>query len=311
MGFFRSFFEMCRGPYGCRELLKHSWGRVVWHFFLLCFVSSFFIGICNYFLINYRWKAAQSEFTAIFGNTLTVSANGIFPEITPEKSRWQELPYNSALVYIASDDKKIYQDDFFRDRSWFFLWSSSAFGFFVRNGELWDVTVYRADGETILPQKDMKFSEMKKLFNDLSELNNEAKWKWDLPEKPQEISSAQMFAMLRAGFAASVAMEYFILSFFSIAFITFFFSALFKIFSAGRSKFITFSNLWKVALYASFPVLAVVSFFPAFQLPGSSYFTNLFMIGWVIYLFVVLKYLIQTPEDQEKSGEGENSESIQ
>ena len=309
MGFFRSLFEICSGPYCCRELVKHSWGRVVWHFFLLCFFCSFFIGICNYFLINYRWKAAQAEFSKIFGNHLTFSSEGIFPGIEPQRSRWQELPYNSALVYVASGDKKIYQDDFFRDRNWFFLWSSSAFGFFFRNGELWNVTVYRADGETVLPEKDIKFNEMKKLFFNLVDLKTDAKWK--LPENPEEVSSIQVFAMLRVGFAATVAMEYFILSFFMIAFITFFFSSLFKVFSAGRSKFITFSQLWKIALYTAFPVLAVVSFFPAFQLPGESYFTNLLMIGWVIYLFVVLKYLIQNPDNPDNSGKGENHESVQ
>ena len=85
---------------------------------------------------------------------------------------------------------------------------------------------------------------------------------------------------------------------------------LFKVFSAGKSNFISFSQLWKTAVYTAFPVLMVVSFFPALQLPGASYYSNLFMIGWVIYLFVVLKYLIENPENPEDSGKGENNEPI-
>jgi hypothetical protein len=65
---------------------------------------------------------------------------------------------------------------------------------------------------------------MKKQFFELVDLKTDAKWK--LPEETETISSIKVFAMLRAGFAASVAMEYFILSFFMIAFITFFFSLL-------------------------------------------------------------------------------------
>ncbi|MBO7327357.1 MAG: YIP1 family protein [Lentisphaeria bacterium] len=308
MGFFRSLFEICCGPVIFRRLLDHSWGRVVWHFFLICFFSALFIGICNYILINHRWGAAQGKFTDVFGSTLTISEKGILP-VEPEKSRWLELPDNSALVYVSAEDKKIYQNEFFRDRNWFVVWSANAIGFFARNNELWRVAVYFADGKTILPEKEISFDEMKKEFSSLTD--GKFSGKWDLPEEPETIKSEQLFAMLRSAFALLEAGGYFLLSFSMIAFITFSFSLLFKLFSAGKSNFISFSQLWKTALYTAFPVLMVVSFFPALQLPGASYFSNLFMIGWVIYLFVVLKYLIENPEAPVDPGKGENNESIQ
>ena len=308
MGFFRSLFEICCGPAIFRRLLDHSWGKVIWHFFLICFLSSLFIGIGNYILLSQKWGAAQSKFSDVFGSSLSISEKGIQPGCEPGKSRWLELPDNSALIYVSSEDKKVYQNEFFRDRNWFVVWSSNAIGFFARNGELWRVALYFADGKTVLPEKEISFDEMKKEFSDLVSL--ESGGKWDLPNEPETINSHQLFFTLRSVFALMEAGGYFLLSFFMIAFITLSFSLLFKVFSAGKSNFISFSQLWKTAVYTAFPVLMVVSFFPALQLPGASYYSNLFMIGWVIYLFVVLKYLIENPENPEDSGKGENNEPI-
>ena len=81
---------------------------------------------------------------------------------------------------------------------------------------------------------------------------------------------------------------------------------IFKLFSVGGTIY-GFLELWKISIYAAFPVIFVVNFFPALQLPGTGYFSWLFMIGWVIYLFVVLRFLFQS-YDNEDNNDGEANE---
>jgi hypothetical protein len=73
---------------------------------------------------------------------------------------------------------------------------------------------------------------------------------------------------------------------------------------------ISFSNLWKTALYTAFPVLLVVSLFPTLQLPGSNHYGNLFVIGWAIYVFCVLKYQMTNPEDNDSENKEDKNGTV-
>ncbi len=320
MFFWRSFFGICRGPQAAPELLKNSWSRVWWHFFLICFFCALFIGIANYFLIEKHFRTAVIDFSNTFGSWVTFSEKGIVPEITPDKSRWQELPDNSLLIYAAPQDRKVYEDNFLKDRNWFVVWNPGTVACFVQNEGLWQITVCggsadgkNAEDENELPaltdvKYDLDFPAMKAEFNKVISADVPAKLDFAGLEKQGGLSSRQLFFVLLFSFSAVTAVGYFLISFSSILFITFFFSVLFKIFSGARSSGMPFGNLWKLALYAAFPVLLVVSFFPAFQLPGSAFYTNFFMIGWAVYLFVILKYLALNQHEVEEAGEETDNE---
>ena len=54
-------------------------------------------------------------------------------------------------------------------------------------------------------------------------------------------------------------------------------------------------------------MLFVVNMFPALQLSGTGFYDYLFLIGWVGYLFFVLKYLMLNPEMDENGKQGESN----
>ena len=306
MSFFRSFFGICRGPYIIRDLQKHSWARVIVHLLLLCLLCSVIIGIGNYLLLNYRWRAAYADFIEIYGPRLNVSQNGFIPARSPDVSRRQELPYNTLLIYVSPSGPEVYPDITLRDRNLIVLWGRGCLAMFIRNGDLWSVVRYNPDGSADWPEDTLDFEEMKAELDKLAQLP--ASDKWQFPEQyKQGVSVRQLFFSFRFSYALIMAGSYFLLSLGMVLLVTFFFTSVFKLFSFNRAKMLPFGILWKTALYVAFPVLLVVSFFPALQLPGTGYYTNLFLFGWAGYIFYVLRYLVMTAgEDGDEVSEGKN-----
>lgn len=307
MSFFRSFIGICRGPYVIRDLQKHSWGRVIAQVFLLCLLCSIIIGTGNYLLLNYRWRAAYADFIEIYGSRLNVSKDGFIPERLPEISRRQEFPYNTLLIYVSPAGPEVYPDITLRDRNLIVFWSRGCLAMFARNGDVWSVAKYNPDGSVDFPASAMDFEEMKSKLAEFSKLP--ASDEWVFPEQYRNgISVRQLFFSFRFSYALITAIGYFILNLCMVFFITLFFCVVFKVFSLRRSAAFPFGILWKTALYVAFPVLLVVSFFPALQLPGTGFYSNLFLFGWAGYLFFVLRYLIANPEEVEEDIQGGQNE---
>ena len=304
MSFFRSFFGTCCGPYIFRQLRKNSWGRALWHLFLLCFLCSVGVGIGNYLLVKYRWRAAYNNFNEVYGSQLQISENGIAPVREPEKSRRLELPYNSLLIYVSPSGPEVYPDETLRDRNVVILWSSACVAIFSRQGEFWQcMAEYRPD-EKVGASGKMDFAGFKRNLQELAGL--EKSDDWEFPEEYKDgFTSFQLFSLVRLSFAVGKAVLYFVEGFGLALLTSLLFVLMFKLFSFNRITIFPFGELWKVAVYTAFPVLLVVNAFPALQLPGTGYYDYLFMIGWAGYLFFVLRYLAQNPDDRdENKGDG-------
>ncbi|MBE6390112.1 MAG: hypothetical protein E7043_08085 [Lentisphaerae bacterium] len=306
MSFFRSLWGICCGPYIFRQLCKNSLGRVLWHLLLLCFLCSAGVGIGNYLLVKYRWRAAYNNFNEVYGSQLNVSDAGVSPARDPEKSRRLELPYNSLLIYVSPLGPEVYPDETLKDRNIIIYWSSACVAVFARQGEVWQcMAEYRPDGKARI-SGETDFAGLKSKLHELTELKPSDDW--EFPEEYKDgFSSYQLFSFVRLSFAVGKAVLYFVEGLGLTLLTTLLFVVMFKLFSLNRSSMFSFAMLWKIAVYTAFPVLLVVNAFPALQLPGTGFYDYLFMIGWVGYLFFVLRYLVQNPDDQnEKNVEGED-----
>lgn len=309
MSFFRSMFGICRGPYVSRDLKKHSWGRTLWHLFLVCFLCSVFIGIGNYLLLGYRWRAAIIDFNNTFGYRLMLSERWFSSEKQPKVSRVQELPYDSLLVYVSPDGfDGIESDETLQNRNVVVLWSPAVLAFFARiEKDRWVIFYIQPNSEKVYHWND-DFSGMKKEVARLASIKlEESEQKKIYANLRPWISGRRLFIYARSLYAVFVALMYFMV-FFAILLITLLFSVLFKFFSGERSSVLPFGELWKVSIYTMFPVLFVLSFLPALQLPGVSYFYDLLVVGWAVYLFVVLRYLVTNPDDPEEEEKEENND---
>ena len=308
MSFFRSFFGTCCGPYIFNSLRKNSSGRVLWHLFLLCLLCAIGVGIGNFLMVRYKWRAAYNDFNDIYGTGVVFTERGILPKKAPEISRRQELPYESLIIYVSPDSKaEEYSDETLEKRNIIFFWSSACIAAFIRNGDQWQKVIqYDPDGSIDQSSKPISYSEMRKELQRLCDLEPSDQWSFS-EDFSDGMSSQQLFYLARLGFAFGKGVIYFLVSLITVFFVTLVFSVIFKLFSAGGCIF-SFSELWKIAIYAAFPVVFVVNAFPALQLPGTGYFSWLFMCGWIVYLFFVLRYLFLNPEseDDESNGGKEN-----
>ncbi len=309
MNFFRSFWGTCCGPEVFHVLHKNSLWRVFVHLFLLCLLCSIGVGIGSFMMVRYKWRAAYHEFNDIYGTGVEFTSKGIVPVEAPEKSRRQELPFDSLIIYVSPESgAEEYPDETLEKRNVIIFWGSSCIAAFVRNNDMWEKVVqYEPQGEVQQSSGLMTYDEMRK---DLQELcSRPVSSQWSFPEEyvKNGMSSQQLFYLARLSFAIGKGIIYFLLSLCTVFFVTLLFSFIFKLFSVGGSIY-GFKELWKISIYAAFPVIFVVNLFPALQLPGTGYFSWLFMIGWVIYLFVVLKYLFQNHENEENNRDGEADE---
>ncbi len=307
MSFLRSFFGTCRGPYVFHDLCKHSWGRVVWHLLVLCLLCSIGIGIGNYFMVKFRWRAAYHNFTEVFGSSVEFSENGIIPEIDPDQNRRQELPYNTLLIYTPNGPDAEYADETLEKRNLIIIWNQAGLVVFTRqDGDLWSWVRYLPEGSSEYSVDLIDYPAMKKQMLEFAAMKLDG-GKWEYPESlGGEMDSYRFFRLIRLGFAVVKALLFLVSGLMLVLFTSLFFAVIYWLLAMKRQNF-SFGTLWKTAVYASFPVILVVNAFPALQLPGTGYYSYLFLIGWTGYLFYVLRYMILNPPagDKEEKTQGE------
>ncbi len=304
MNFIASFFGTCCGTEVFRTLRQHSVGRVLRHLLLMVILCAVCIGGGSYYSLKYRWRSAEAAFNAGFGTQLYFDKKGVHPALDPQLSRRQEFPYNGLLIYVSPDGReKDYPDITLFDRNFILLWHPACFALAVREGNAWIFGRYNAGGKIEMVVTPLSFSGMKEHLLAAAELPASDKWQWE----SETLSSRTLFKDFRMAYSNAKAIEYFLREMFMVLAGTLFFAAFFRLCSCRKFPQLTFATVWKVAVYAAFPVLLVVSMFPALLLPGMGYFNELFVLGWAVYLFFVLRSLILAPEEpEEKKGEKEN-----
>ena len=309
MSFFHSLFGTCCGVDVFSELRKNSWWRVFLHLFLLCVLCSIAIGIGNYLLIKYRWRAAYNSFDEIFGTRIQVSERGFFPEKDPDVSRRQEFPYNTLLIYASPQDPETYPSETLRDRNVIIYWSQSCLALFIRSHNLWTMTEILPDFSR-KDKQELNFEEVEKEIVRLGKLPPSQNWNVPTDYK-SGISSSQMFRIARIGVVIGKALLFFVGELLLVLFVTLFFSIVYRAFAAKKVNNFRLGELWKISVYAAFPVILVMTAFPALQLPLTEYCSYMFIVGWSIYLFFVLKYLAgDSPENNSDDSEGASDEQM-
>ena len=261
MSFLRSFWGTCRGPYIFHDLCKHSLGRVLWHLLVLCLLCSIGIGIGNYFMVKYRWRAAYNTFNEVFGNQVDFSSGGIIPEIAPNENRRQELPYNTLLIYTPNGPDADYADETLEKRNLIIVWNRACLAVFTRQEDgSWTWVRYLPDGKLANSTSLLTYTAMKEQMLEFAaaELDGE---EWTFPEELSgKMDSYRLFRLIRFGFAVGKAVLFFIGSLLLILFATIVFTVIYSLLSVKR-KIFNAMILWKVAVYSALPVIFVVNAF--------------------------------------------------
>ena len=307
MGFFKSFIASCKGPLSFAELRRQPGWKVILHLFLTVLLSCIFVGIGRYAALKYQWSRPERMFIESFGSGVTVSTSGILPEKDVDISRRQELPYDGLLIYVSPKGaEKSYPDETLEKRNFILLWTPGQVALAIRNREnnRWALAAFSGDAEAMMSKAtasgikentDLPYAQMRKELFELA-----AK---PLPkefaglEKRQFLSAADLFKAMRGGMAAINGGAYFryasLLLFFGVlTYMAVFF--LMERFS-GAERRIPAAEMWKIVLYAACPVIVVVNVFPMLQLPFESFYEKIFLVGWIVYINVIKRYLEKNP----------------
>ncbi|MBQ9754192.1 MAG: hypothetical protein IJV93_05520 [Lentisphaeria bacterium] len=296
-GFFKAFFGACCGRDIFYTLRNHSWGRTLWHLFLLSFITGLLIGQVSFERKKEQIESLQAVFTERFGQQVCInkdlmSWNWICPAKDPLKAREMALPENGRLYYTGNQRKV--PDSLKNVTGTVVVWSPLALAVSVpgprgsANCMVVDTLSGRArrfDGSPASMEEFFKKAPEKLPF-DMKQLQK---------EDVEDVFSAVFFFFSFLGTAGIV-----IWNFFLVLLYTGIFMGMYRLLNGpgGRLRFLTMSGMWKCGIYAAMPAMAVASLFPLLELPLISYET-VFMIGLLIYWMAVAAKLERTPKDDE------------
>ena len=309
MGLLKSFFASCRGPLSFVELRRQPGWKVVIHLFLTVLISCVFVAIGRYCALKYFWSRPEQLFVENFGEGISVSSSGMLPARDADVSRRQELPYEGLLIYVSpKGPEKNYPDETLEKRNFILLWTPGQFALAVRDHstDRWTFARFSGDAEVMLSQAVGKNGIRETANLSLAELRKEILAAAAQPLSPEFVdfkdkkfvSSQELFKTLRGGMAAFNGAVYF-----SNALMLLFFGAvtymlIFVVIELipGSERRIPAGEMWKIVLYAACPVIVVVNVFPMLQLPFESFYEKIFLVGWIVYINVIKRYLEKNPE---------------
>lgn len=296
-GFFRALLGSCCGRDIFYTLRTHSWGRCLFHLFLLSLITGLVISHVRFERVSAHITAAEELFVQVFGKEVCVTGNtGTWNWVCPVKDpltpRKIALPQGGMLYYTGNSS--IVPDSLKSVTGTLIVWSPAQLGVAVPVGKGSSncMTVDTASGK--LRQFKGSSASLEKIFKETpAQLPRPVK---DMKKEP--VSAFFMAIASLAGFfmgAGTVLWNFFVTLLYTGIFI-----GMYRILNgpSGRLRFITLKEMWKCGIYAAFPAMVIASFFPVLELPFFSYET-VFMIGLLIYWMAVTAKLERTPKDDE------------
>lgn len=296
-GFFKAFFGACCGREIFYTLRNHSWGRTLFHLFLLSLISGVLIGHFSFERKKSHTEALQAVFTERFGEQIFINRkllnwNWISPAKDPLKPREMALPGNGRFYYTGT--QRSVPASLKTVTGTVVVWSPVSLAISIPGpgGGASCMVVDTLSGK--VRRFDGTSNSMEEIFKSAP-----AKLPFDLQDLQRE-SVDELFAGLMVLFSFFTTSGIVIWNFFLVLLYTGIFMGMYRLLNgpSGRLRFLTLGQMWKCGIYAALPAMAVASVFPLLELPLLSYET-VFMIGLLIYWMAVVTKLERTPIDDE------------
>ena len=305
MNFLQAFLEICRGPAVFVTLCRQPLWKVILHLVIVTVISCAAVGVGRYFALKYFWSRTERNFIDMYGTALTVSSKGLLPEKDVNVSRRQELPYEGLIVYVSpSGAEKDYPDETLEGRNFIVIWTPGDVVVAVRDrkNSRWLMQSFIPDAGDFQKQlagmseffeggTGLTYTQMR---DELSKIvKNSGTAKFAKFEKEEKIGSAELFKSMYVMMAIFNGVSYFFLTMILIGFGCLIYMVIFFLLNRlpGTERIITGAEMLKITIYAALPVLFVVNAFPMLQLPFEEWYDKIFLIGWIIYINVIRRYL--------------------
>ncbi len=233
-------------------------------------------------------ESAEAVFARDFGS-VKVAPDGILPTVEPTRARSLLFPLDGKLVYQPdSTVSAAITEEELRVLRYLVIWSPRRLLFAWNYGEAgqWQyVQQLAGDSRFVAPDhyRLVNTTAMARIAAEPVTTTG----RWQLPQA-ETFSAQQIFTVIDNGIWLSFFGVQFFAWFIMPLFYTAVFCFVFKLTGgASRLQALSFSQFWKIGIYAGFPVMPVAACFPAFDLP----FFNpmmVFMAGLVIYWLLVV-----------------------
>ena len=305
MNLVQAFFGSCRGPAAFVELRRMPMWKVVLLLVIIVAASCTGVGVGRYFALEYFWSRTEKNFVELYGNSLTVSTKGLLPEKDVNVSRRQELPYEGLIVYVSpAGAEKDYPDETLERRNFIVIWTPGDIVAAVRNrkNSRWLVQCLILDAGNFQEQfnrmstffeggEGLTYTQMREEFRKV--IANSGTQKFAKFTKEEKINSAELFKSMYVMMAVFNAVSYFFLTMILVGFGCLIYMGIFFFLNRlpGAERIISSGEMLKIVICAALPVLVVVNAFPMLQLPFEEWHDKMFLVGWIIYINVIRRYL--------------------
>ena len=296
VSFLKAFFGTCSGRRIFYDLRFNSWGRCIFHIFLLSIISGVIIGQAQIRRAKGSIEAAEAAFTNIFGKEICIDTkrsalNWVCPAQDPARPREMALPGGGRFYYTGVSTSV--PDSVKNVTGALIVWTPDNFAMAVPAGDnTCDIAVMAADGKIKRSRGSLKMVE--DIFKDKGK---------KLPADPGKLekeSVSDIFYGISALLGFSLSVGAVLRNFLLVWLYTGLFMGMYRLLNgaSGRLRFLTLKEMWKCGIYAAFPAMAIASFFPILDLPFVSYET-VFMIGLLVYWMAVTAKLERTPVENK------------
>ena len=296
VSFFKAFFGACSGRQIFYALRLNSWGRCIFHIFLLSIITGVIIGQVQLRRAQGSIDAAEAAFTNIFGKEICIDPkrstwNWVCPARDAAFAREMALPGGGRFYYTGVSNSV--PESLKNVTGSIIVWSPEKFAMAIPAGDnTYNSIVINDDGK------------MKRSTGSLKPITDvfEEKGK-DLPDDPQKLEKEEVsdiFLGISTLLGFSLTIGAVLRNFLLVWLYTGLFMGMYRLLNgaSGRLRFLTLREMWKCGIYAAFPAMAVASLFPILDLPFVSYET-VFMIGLLVYWMAVTAKLERTPVENK------------
>ncbi|MBS1370453.1 MAG: hypothetical protein HPZ91_10910 [Lentisphaeria bacterium] len=283
VGFFRALWGCCCGTAIFDELRFNSWGRALLHLFLLSVLCAAAITFVQGMRLGPGIRAVADGFFDTFGGVQTGKMS-LIPLTDPDRARTFDFsPDGDRIFYFPSspDGVHIPEKELLLIK-FGVIWmpQKMVYLFHEPGSDSWWTVAQGRMG--ILKFGQYSTEELKHYLAGLK-----VEGRSGVEGATADVTRAEGLRMLAVMFSLVALLGNFLVVFWVAILYTSLFSLVFRFTGGGRLQTLSFSEFWKIGIYAGFPVMVFAGCFPAFDLPLFQYST-VYMVGLMVYWLLIV-----------------------
>ena len=303
------FFSVLKGTFTRLDiypkLLNNSWWRTFLYLIIFIIILGSAVGFMQYRRMKPTINAFKIMLIENFGSHIISDINNkfIYPVDNPEKSRQISFQNLCALYYPGKTgikDIPVLAPNFFA------IWHPQYLILGTKNSDD-NIISHKFDfgTQTKLSKKQTLSNSFASLLKLNSNINYTKLVKTEDNKTVFKIHFNQITNLISQAIILAFIGNNIFIMLIHVLLLTGVFSFMYNISARSKNLNVTGLKVWKLGIYASFPVLFVAAAFPALNLPLLS-FDTVYMFGLVIYWLKIISYTERTISEEKSSDDNIN-----